>query len=127
MEEREALVLHLKNSKLYSATIELCKTCNWNCKYCYLENHSDKGLRFEALADLLRRLRDAGCFEVVFTGGEIFTRKDTMEVIQYARRLGLTVYLMTNLSLVSHPMLDSLKAMNVEGIDCTLFSLNLIR
>lgn len=124
MEEREVLALHLKNSKLYSATIELCKTCNWNCKYCYLANHSDKGLQFEALTDLLRQLREAGCFEVVFTGGEIFTRKDAMEVISYARRLGFAVNLMTNLSLLSHSMLDSLKAMNVEGIDCSLFSFN---
>lgn len=124
MDEKQVQEIYIKNRRLYSATIELCTTCNWNCKYCYLENHTEKGLSFEKITDLLLQLRDAGCFNLTFTGGEIFTRKDTMQIIEYARRLGFSVTLLTNLSLLSHAMLDSLKDMQIEGIDCSLFSLN---
>lgn len=124
MDEKQVTTIYAKNRLLYSATIELCTTCNWNCKYCYLENHTEKGLSFEIITDLLHQLREAGCFDLTFTGGEIFTRKDTMQIIETARRLGFSVSLLTNLSLLSHAMLDSLKEMQIEGIDCSLFSLN---
>ena len=120
----ELQAVYDKNRRIYSATIELCSTCNWNCKYCYLESHNEKGLPTYMVKDVLMQLRELGCFDLTFTGGEIFTRCDVMELIQCARQLGFSVTLMTNLSMVDYKILDQIKKLNVERIECSLFSLN---
>lgn len=120
----DVIRVYSENRRLYVATIELCTTCNWNCRYCYLPDHNEVGLSVEVLKDVLVQLREMGCFDLAFTGGELFTRSDALTVIKYARRLGFSVTLMTNLSMVSHEQLDTLKAINVEQIECTLFSLD---
>lgn len=116
--------LYSENRKIYSATIELCYSCNWNCKFCYLENHDDCGLSSDIIRKMLIQLRELGCFDLTFTGGEIFTRTDTYEIIRYARELGFAVTLMTNLSLIDEQTLDNLKAVGIEKIESSLFSLN---
>lgn len=116
--------LYTENRKIYSATVELCYTCNWNCKFCYLGNHEECGLSVDRIKQLLVQLRELGCFELTFTGGEIFTRADAYEIIKFARELGFAVTLMTNLTLIDEQILDSLKFIGIEKIETSLFSLN---
>lgn len=124
MEHMDIGSVYKQNRMLYLATIELCKTCNWNCKYCYQDDHLDVGLPYDKIVDVLKQLRQLGCYEVSFTGGELFTRKDAMDLIKIARKMGFAVSLMTNLSLLNRATLDTLKSINIESIECSIFSLN---
>lgn len=58
-----------KNTCCYSVTIELCESCNWKCKHCYLPKHQHKGIGYDSLIKLLHELRKIGVFELVLTGG----------------------------------------------------------
>ena len=120
----DVIKIYTDTRNLYSATIELTYTCNWKCRYCYLASHNEPGLETDVIKRLLLQLREIGCFDLAFTGGEIFTRSDIFQLIEYARGLGFAVTLLTNLSLLTTSDLDRLKDMHIEGIDCSIFSLN---
>ena len=109
---------------VFSVMIELCTICNWNCDYCYLENHSEYGISLDELKVLLLELREAGCFQITYTGGEIFLRKDIWDIIKFTRSLGFEVILFTNFSLLTEKQIDDLKKYNIAKISCSIFSLN---
>lgn len=113
-----------ENKTLMGITIELLTKCNWRCKHCYLPTHDDDGLSKEIVFDLLSQLRSLGCYEVEFTGGEIFYRKDTMDIIRKAREMYFNVVLFTNVSLLDEDKIKELAEMYVNEISCTIFSLD---
>lgn len=116
--------IYMKNEKCYAATIELCTTCNWKCKHCYLDDHGENGMAGEAVIELLGKLRNFGVYEITFTGGEIFTRLDCLTIIEKAREMGFAVKLLSNVSLLNEECIKRLKNLKIEGIDCTIFSMN---
>lgn len=111
-------------TKLFSVMVELCTVCNCNCEYCYIDKHDNYGLKLKDIKILLFELRKLGCFQVSFTGGEIFLRKDIWLIIEYARKLGFEVLLYTNFSLLSKNDIQRLKEMNIALVSCSIFSFN---
>ncbi|MEG0619099.1 MAG: radical SAM protein [Bacilli bacterium] len=113
-----------ENNTLTVATLELLTNCNWKCEHCYLPTHTNNGLSKEVIFNTLKELRDMGCFEIAFTGGEIFFRKDMMEIIKRARELGFNVFLLTNISLLTENQIEELSKLYIANISCTLFALD---
>ncbi|MCR5254890.1 MAG: radical SAM protein [Acetatifactor sp.] len=122
MEEINIKSLYSKNNYMYRAIIELTTLCNFKCIHCFLEQHTNPGLSTQKLKEIIDELRDFGVYELQFTGGEIFMRKDIMEIIRYARELKFKVSLLTNVSLISDEMIHDLESLYVEIISTTLFS-----
>lgn len=116
--------MYSDTNSMFMARIELTTICNWRCKHCYIDDHVEYGLTKEELFQVLDKMRDFGVFAVEFTGGEIFTRPDLIEIIQYARELNFYVSLLSNLSLLNDDIIDKLDELSVEGISTTLFSMN---
>lgn len=112
------------NNTLVSANIELCTVCNWRCRHCYLPEHNNEGLSKKEIFTILEELREMGCFNIMYTGGEIFCRSDAMDIIRKTRELGFNVDLYTNISLLNEDMIKELAELHISGISCTLFSLN---
>lgn len=104
---------------------ELTYRCNFKCAYCY---NSDKQKKTSPLDELntqqvfkvLRQLRDAGCFYLGFTGGEIFCRKDALEIIRYAKISGFQVGILTNGSLINRRIAEGLSKIRPDKIDITV-------
>ena len=101
-----------KNERCLVATVELCTTCNWRCRHCYIPNHDCAGFSNEGIKELLCRLKDFGVYEVDFTGGEIFSREDCIEIIRYAREKGFAVGILSNASLLSDEIDNELAKCN---------------
>ena len=121
--KKTILDIALKNLNCIRATIELCTICNWECKHCYLNKHEDIGLEIKNLKMLLKKLRTMGVYELVLTGGEIFCRKDVFEIIEFARKLGFLITILSNASLLNDEMVNKLINLNIYEYDCTIFSL----
>lgn len=113
-----------ENNRCYKATIELCTTCNWRCRHCYLPQHDDQGLPTERLRQLFKELRSLGVYELVLTGGEIFTRSDCFLLIEAARRMGFSVSLLSNASLLTEEAIRELARLHIASFDCTIFSMD---
>ncbi len=113
----------IKNRVLIKANIELTNQCNWRCKHCYIDDYSKKGLSYERVCGLLNELKSIGINELLFTGGEVFCRKDILDIIKTARDLGFVVNIFSNISLLNEDMIGKLKYYNVSAVSCTVFSL----
>ncbi len=123
-DKSKVLKTAVENNNLINVIIELLTECNWRCKHCYLPEHNNKGMTFEQIKDILMQLRALGVFEITFTGGEVFCRKDIMDIIKLARGMGFMVAILSNISLLNEEIIVKLSEMFVERISCTIFSLN---
>lgn len=116
--------ISMLNENIYSCKIELCDTCNWRCEHCYNDGHSNIGLTKNKIFSVLEELRDLGCYEITYTGGEIFTRSDAMEIIEKTRKMGFEVILLTNISLLTYEMINKLSEVHITNISATIFSMD---
>jgi radical SAM protein with 4Fe4S-binding SPASM domain len=78
-------------------------------------------LTFEEHCGLLDELVDAGCLWVLYTGGEIFARKDFLEIYTYAKKKGFLITLFTNGTLVTEKIADYLVEWPPFAIEITLY------
>lgn len=107
-----------------SLSIELLTKCNEHCLHCYIPEHLSDGLSTQQVKNILHQFRELGGLNVTITGGEIFLRKDLMEIIQEARRLYLRVFLLTNASLITDSIAAKLRELNIAEISVSVYSMN---
>lgn len=121
--ENRVVELSIDNKNLFSVQIELTTNCNWRCRHCYLPTYDNYGMTKEDISELFGQLRKMGTFEITLTGGEIFTRQDALDIIGEARKLGFSVTLFTNISLLNEEIIQKLQELYISKISCTVFSL----
>src|SRR5438093_6521228 len=97
-----------------TAQIELTYGCNLHCVHCYTDcyNRADlikQEMSYEEITRILDQLAAEGCLWVCFTGGEIFMRKDFLDIYAYAKQKGFLITLFTNGTLFTEAIADYLK------------------
>ncbi|MDA2938621.1 radical SAM protein [Acidobacteria bacterium AH-259-A15] len=110
-----------------NATIELTLRCPLTCAHCY--NNLPMGDREARLAELsyeehcriLDEITEAGCFWLLYTGGEIFARKDFLDIYTYAKQKGLLITLFTNGTIITPKIADYLTEWRPFSIEITLY------
>jgi radical SAM protein with 4Fe4S-binding SPASM domain len=70
---------------------------------------------------LLDQLEQAGCLWLLYSGGEIFARRDFFDIYEYAKRRGFLITLFTNGILIDERVADRLAAMPPFSIEITLY------
>ena len=113
-----------RENKPISVMIELLTKCNLRCEHCYLPSHSNAGLSFDRIKELLLELRELGVVNVSLTGGEIFLREDLFEIIEIARSLYMRVFLLSNGTLLNSENIAKLHKLYVSEFSTTIFSMN---
>ena len=110
-----------------NGTIELTHRCSLACAHCYnnLPVGDREAQRRELSADELKRvideIADAGGLWLLFTGGEIFSRKDFIEIYMHAKRRGFLITLFTNGTQLTTAIADHLKEWPPFSIEITLY------
>ena len=107
-----------------SVTIELLTKCNVNCRHCYIPEHKSDGLSYEKVLEIFAQIRELGVINVSLTGGEIFLRKDILNIVEVARSYGFRVFLLSNGTLLNEEIVQKLSKCNVAEFSTTLFSMN---
>ncbi|MGH9756205.1 MAG: radical SAM protein, partial [Candidatus Acidiferrales bacterium] len=108
-------------------SIEVTRRCPLECRHCYNNlPMSDSAARSaEMTLDEYRRLLDelaeAGCLWVLFTGGEIFARRDFLEIYSYAKSKGFLITLFTNGTMVTSRVADFLADWRPFAIEITMY------
>lgn len=78
-----------KNHQLYSVIFEITPKCNFNCVHCYLhDHHATSELPFEEIIRIIDILYEKEVLFLTLTGGDIFTRKDFLDIYLYAKKKG---------------------------------------
>ncbi len=105
-----------------SVQVDVTYRCNERCVHCYLD-HNDYGEMTTAeIKDLLDQLAAAGVFFLVFSGGEVFLRRDFFELLEYARSLQFSVKVKTNAVMIRENEADRLAELGLDGVQISVYS-----
>ena len=108
-------------------TIEVTRRCPLDCLHCY--NNLPMGDQAARLAELslaehcalLDELAAAGCMWILYSGGEIFARKDFLEIYTEAKKRGFLITLFTNGILINERIANYLAEFPPFSIEITLY------
>ena len=113
-----------KNNLLFNVMFVLLSECNHRCIHCYIPEHCTPGLTTKEIFANIDQARELGALNVTLTGGEIFLRKDLLDIIEYSRKKHMRVFLMSNATLVDEKMAEKLADLHISGFSTTIFSMN---
>jgi radical SAM protein with 4Fe4S-binding SPASM domain len=108
-------------------SIEVTRRCPLECLHCYNNlpmgdmDARQRELSKEEHFKMLDELVEMGCFWILYTGGEIFARKDFLEIYTYAKKKGFLITLFTNGTIVNEQIADYLVEWPPFAIEITLY------
>jgi radical SAM protein with 4Fe4S-binding SPASM domain len=108
-------------------SIEVTRRCPLECQHCYNNlPMGDQEARSREMTTkehfrMLDELVEMGCFWLLYTGGEIFARKDFLEIYTYAKKKGFLITLFTNGTLITEKIADYLLEWPPFAIEITLY------
>ena len=78
--------------------IYLTNECNLRCPHCYMfaGNKIENELNTDEIYLLLRNFKNFGGASITLSGGEVCTRLDLFDIVQFAKSIGLEVQILTN-------------------------------
>jgi radical SAM protein with 4Fe4S-binding SPASM domain len=109
------------------ASLEVTRRCPLECQHCY--NNLAMGdlaarnreLSREEYEVILTELAEMGVMWLLFTGGEIFARKDFLDIYTFAKEKGFLITLFTNGILINEKIADYLQEFPPFQIEITLY------
>ena len=110
-----------------NGTIEVTNRCPLTCSHCYnnLAMGDSAARSLELTTDQHRRIADEvaemGCLWMLYSGGEIFARRDFLDIYEHAKRSGLLCTLFTNGILIDERIADRLVELPPFAIEITLY------
>jgi radical SAM protein with 4Fe4S-binding SPASM domain len=105
-----------------SVHVDLTYRCNERCVHCYLDHEDHGEMTTAEIQRLLEQLAEAGVFFLVFSGGEVFLRRDFFELVEYARKLLFNVKIKTNAAMVRENEARRLRQLGVEQVQVSVYS-----
>jgi radical SAM protein with 4Fe4S-binding SPASM domain len=105
--------------------------CHLSCEHCYESEdtfpehaHEDApgSLTLAEWCAVFDRLRDLGVFVVTFSGGEVFLRRDFLELVAEARARRFAVRVYTSGTLLDEAKADRLRALGVSEVHISVYS-----
>jgi radical SAM protein with 4Fe4S-binding SPASM domain len=108
-------------------SIEVTRRCPLECQHCYNnlpmgdQEARNREMTTEEHFRMLDELVEMGCFWLLYTGGEIFARKDFLEIYTYAKQKGFLITLFTNGTLITEKIADYLVEWPPFAIEITLY------
>lgn len=111
----------IKHWNITTTSLELTNHCNLRCKTCYLEDHDKTGLHKEEYLNIARQLIGVGVIFILFTGGEVFTRPDIMELMEGYDEFGFMLELKTNGILLRQDQIEQLSQLHLLNVQVSLY------
>jgi MoaA/NifB/PqqE/SkfB family radical SAM enzyme len=107
---------------------EITCRCNLRCVMCYTDcfNRPDlirTELETHAILRIMDELADAGCLDLILTGGEPLARPDFFDIYEHAKARGFLVAILTNGTLITKAVADRLAALPPHRIEISLHGL----
>lgn len=112
----------LSEGRLYSVLFELTFRCNEKCRHCYCVTDDKEELTTEEVKRVLDELYDMNVLEITFTGGDLFVRKDTFEILEYAYSKRFLISIFTNGIALSDTDILRLKSYHLKAIHFSIYS-----
>ena len=110
-----------------TGSIELTHRCNLRCVHCYLGAHGtgrgrqDREISTAQWLSILDQATEAGCLNLLITGGEPLLRRDFAAIYRHAKRSGLLVTVFTNGTLISDEIVDLFVDLPPRQVEISLY------
>lgn len=122
---KQQIIKKIKKNRIpVRARVTLTYRCNFNCLHCYEQplKKDTRELNADKWKEILSDLRRRGCMIVTFTGGEIFTFSEFLEVYKFAYDIGLKVELLTNGSLISEETFEVFRSRKPDLVAVSIYA-----
>lgn len=120
-----AATRHIPLSVLFEVTYR----CNLACVHCYLDQgpadrpRPPRGeLTLEEIDRILGELAEAGAFTITFTGGEVFLRRDFLDIVAAARAREHSVVVFTTGTVMTPEQAERLAALRPFAVEASVYS-----
>jgi AdoMet-dependent heme synthase len=110
-----------KKNRPMSIHFELTQRCNLRCIHCLFTHDSRDELTTDEVYGIMTHLKNLGVFNLSLSGGEIFTRPDIRDILDFLSRERFLVNLYTNGTLLTDFLIDSIVALKPSGIDVSVY------
>lgn len=117
-----------QNHVPHSAMLEVTWRCNLNCLHCYLpegQRRMNARAADELSTDEWRRVLDEmaalGVLYVTLSGGEVFMRRDFLDIVAHARRLNFDVRVFTTGTLLNMDKARALVDLAIGKVEISLY------
>lgn len=112
-----------------SVLFELTHRCHLGCEHCYLTEGpvgrprpSRPELSLEEIRLVLDQLAEAGTLFLSLSGGEVFLRRDALDIVAHARSLGLCVTVFTTGTLLTPETATRLAELHPLSVEVSIYS-----
>lgn len=110
-----------------SGSFELTPLCNMSCKMCYVkltkEEMNDRGqlLSKKQWLEIAKEAKEKGTLFLLLTGGEPFSRKDFREIYEELHKMGFSISINSNGTLIDEEQIAWLKKCPPARINISLY------
>jgi radical SAM protein with 4Fe4S-binding SPASM domain len=104
----------------FAVTFETTYACNEHCIHCYMDR-GKPSLSTEEIIRILDELAEAGTVFVSFTGGEFFTRKDALRIVDEAHKRHFVIDILSNGTMITPEIADYLSKRTVRRVQVSLY------
>ena len=92
-------------------------TCNSKCRMCSIwKNKSKRNVTYEEAVKVLKKLKRNKFKIIQITGGEPFLNPNIFKILEFAKKLGFYVLVVTNGSLITRETAKKLAKINIDQI-----------
>lgn len=111
----------------YTGSIDLTHRCNLRCVHCYVGDQSviagsrQRELETPEWLGVIDQAVEAGCMDLLITGGEPMLRSDFAEVYAHAKNRGMILTVFTNATQVSPRILDLFADLPPRLVEVTVY------
>jgi radical SAM protein with 4Fe4S-binding SPASM domain len=110
-----------------SGSINLTHRCNLQCVHCYLGDRNstlrspETELDTPQWLEIIDQITEAGCLNLLITGGDPLLRKDFKSIYRKAVTNGILTTVFTNGTLITQDVLDLFEDIPPQSIEITLY------
>ena len=108
----------------YQLHIDLTSLCNEKCVHCYVPRNKHCFIDAEKTCCVLKEFREMEGMHVTLSGGECLLHPDFERIIRFAHGLGLSISILSNLTLLDDAKANLLKEMNLSLVQVSLYSMD---
>jgi len=112
-----------------SVLFEVTHRCNLGCEHCYLSEGpvgrprpTREELSLEEIRRILDQLAEAGTMFLTLSGGEVFLRRDALDIVAHARSRGLSVTVFTTGTLLTPEAATRLADLHPLSVEVSIYS-----
>lgn len=113
-------MLAIESLTPYAVTFETTYDCNLGCMHCFMDRNKPS-LSFKEIIRILDQLADAGTLFLSFTGGEFFTRRDALDIVDAAHKRLFVIDILSNGTLIDKKVAFFLSQRNVRRVQISIY------